>query len=79
MDYYFIPDFVGQTAQEHFESWSLAQEAAQAVKAARVAVIKKVAIRAAVLSGAFACGAAAACLWDSHRTKCLQTVGIDIK
>ena len=41
MDYFFRPDFPGQTAQEHFEAWSLAQEAAQAVKAARIKVLKK--------------------------------------
>jgi hypothetical protein len=79
MDYYFIPDFIGQTAQEHFESWSLAQEAAEAVKAARLAVIKKIAIRAAVVSGVCASGVAVAWLWKSQRTKCLQTVGVDIK
>ena len=41
MDYFFRPDFPGQTAQEHFEAWSLAQEAAQAVKAARIKSLKK--------------------------------------
>ena len=47
MDYYFIPDFIGQTAQEHFEAWSLAQEAAQAIKAARIKSLKKWAPRIA--------------------------------
>ena len=80
MDYYFIPDFIGQTAQEHFEAWSLAQEAAQAVKAARLAVLNKVAIRVAVVSGVCAGGYAIARLWDSRKgARHLQTVGIDIK
>lgn len=47
MDNYFRPDYPGQTAQEHFEAWSLAQEAAQAVKAARIKALKKWAPRIA--------------------------------
>ena len=79
MDNYFRPDFPGQTAQEHFEAWSLAQEAAQAVKAARIKLAKKVAIRAAVASGILATGFAVGYLWDSKRSRCLKTVGIDLK
>jgi len=48
MDYYFRPDYPGQTAQEHFEAWSLNREAAQAVKAARIKSLKKWVPRIAV-------------------------------
>jgi len=48
MDYYFRPDYPGQTAQEHFEAWSLNREAAQAVRAARIKSLKKWAPRIAV-------------------------------